>query len=88
MLKNQSFLTIRVLKTKIMALVLLLQLPTAEISFGQTLTQTIRGNILDADNKQAMVGATIRIVGSDPIIGTTANANIFCLINSDTKSQR
>ena len=58
-----------------MALVLLLQLPTAEISFGQTLTQTIRGNILDADNKQAMVGATIRIVGSDPIIGTTANAN-------------
>lgn len=48
--------------------------------FGQTLaaqtpTQTIRGQILDADAQFPLVGATVVLLGSDPLIGTTADKN-------------
>ncbi len=43
------------------------------LEFGmlaQNLSQTIRGKIVDADNKMPLTGATIVIQDSDPIIGT------------------
>lgn len=43
------------------------------IVFGQPLTQTFRGTIVDADSKLPIIGATIKIVGSNPVIGTSTN---------------
>lgn len=37
------------------------------------LTQTIRGTVVDADSKITLIGATIQVVGSNPIVGTTTD---------------
>jgi hypothetical protein len=47
-------------------------------AFGQdagTLTQTVRGTVIDADTKAPLPGATVIILGSDPFKGTTSNIN-------------
>jgi hypothetical protein len=50
--------------------------------FSQNLTQTIRGTITDYDNKLPLIGATVLIPGSDPIIGTITDVNgVFRLEN-------
>jgi len=36
-------------------------------------TQTIRGTILDTDTRQPLIGATVMVVGSDPILGATTD---------------
>ena len=41
--------------------------------FGQNLTQTVRGTIKDADSHLPLIGATISIVNSDPIIGVSTD---------------
>ena len=46
------------------------------LSFGakaQDLTQTIRGEVLDADTKAPLIGVNIVVVGSDPFKGTTTD---------------
>ncbi|HCM75809.1 MAG TPA: TonB-dependent receptor, partial [Cytophagales bacterium] len=40
---------------------------------GQTLTQTIRGHVVDKVSQTSLPGATVVIVGSDPLIGTTTD---------------
>ncbi len=45
------------------------------LTFGQTLTQTVRGTILDTDSKLPLIAATVIISGSNPIIGTTTDIN-------------
>lgn len=35
--------------------------------------QTIRGTILDTDTRQPLIGATVMVVGSDPILGATTD---------------
>ncbi|WP_339754127.1 TonB-dependent receptor [Algoriphagus aquimarinus] len=40
---------------------------------AQQLTQTIRGTVIDQITKAPMPGATVMIMGSDPIIGTTTD---------------
>ncbi len=45
------------------------------LGFSQTLKQTVRGTINDFDSKLPLIGATVLIVGSDPLIGTTTDAN-------------
>jgi hypothetical protein len=44
-------------------------------SFSQKLTQTVRGTIIDSDSKTPIINATIRVIGSDPLIGTVTNLN-------------
>lgn len=47
---------------------------TMSHAFSQNrLTQTVRGTIKDADTKRGLLGATIIVVGSNPIIGTTTS---------------
>jgi hypothetical protein len=43
--------------------------------FNQNLTQTVRGTIIDIDSKLSLIGASILIVGTNPAIGTTTDAN-------------
>ncbi|RAI87016.1 TonB-dependent receptor [Algoriphagus yeomjeoni] len=40
---------------------------------AQELTQTIRGTVIDQITKAPMPGATVMIMGSDPVIGTTTD---------------
>lgn len=40
-----------------------------------TLTQTIRGRIIDRDSHAPLIGANVTIVGSDPFIGTSSDVN-------------
>ncbi|WP_425636291.1 TonB-dependent receptor [Algoriphagus yeomjeoni] len=40
---------------------------------AQQLTQTIRGTVIDQITKAPMPGATVMIIGSDPVVGTTTD---------------
>ena len=51
----------------------LLQLGT--IVYSQNLTQTIRGTVTDDDTRLPLVGAAIVVLNSDPLIGTSSDAN-------------
>ncbi|MEB2784651.1 TonB-dependent receptor [Algoriphagus persicinus] len=42
---------------------------------AQQLTQSIRGNVIDQITKAPMAGATVMILGSDPVIGTTTDVD-------------
>jgi len=43
------------------------------LSIGQTLTQTVRGSILDADSKLPLIGAQVVISSLDPKVGTVTD---------------
>jgi hypothetical protein len=45
------------------------------LTFSQSLRQTVRGTIIDADSKLPLIGSTVIIVGSDPLIGTATDVN-------------
>jgi hypothetical protein len=50
--------------------------------FGQNLKQTVRGTIIDIDNKLPLIGATVIIPGTNPLIGTATDVNgVFRLEN-------
>ena len=46
---------------------------TQAFSNKQDLYQTIRGKVIDKDTKMTLIGATVIIVGSDPVIGTVTD---------------
>ncbi len=49
---------------------------------SQTITQTIKGKVTDAETQIPLPGATIVIIGSDPLIGTSSNTEgVFRLEN-------
>ncbi|MCK5346670.1 MAG: carboxypeptidase-like regulatory domain-containing protein, partial [Candidatus Heimdallarchaeota archaeon] len=37
------------------------------------LMQTVRGSIIDTDSKLPLIGATVMIIGSNPLIGTATD---------------
>jgi hypothetical protein len=43
------------------------------MAFGQKLTQTVRGTITDTDSKLPLIGATLTIPGTSPLIGTATD---------------
>lgn len=52
-------------------------LSAATSGFGQSqnLTQTIRGRIVDQDTRLPLIGATVVVVESDPLMGNTTDLN-------------
>ena len=44
-------------------------------AFGQDFSQTVRGVLTDADSKLPLIGATVLILNSEPVKGTTTNEN-------------
>jgi hypothetical protein len=44
-------------------------------AYPQDFTQTIKGVVFDLDSQVPLPGATVMILGTDPVIGTTADAN-------------
>lgn len=42
---------------------------------AQPLTQTVRGTVLDQDSRIPLIGATVVVLGSDPILGAATDAD-------------
>jgi len=59
------------MKTFISCTVALLMMATT--SFSQTFTQTVKGQIVDTDTKMPLIGATVFLMDSDPMVGTTTD---------------
>lgn len=57
---------------KINVMFLIIALFTTPV-LPQTITQTVRGIIIDTDNKLPLIGANVAIVGSKPIVGTSTD---------------
>jgi hypothetical protein len=45
------------------------------LAFSQKLSQTVRGTLLDTDSKLPLIGATVIILGTNPLIGTSTDVN-------------
>lgn len=58
---------------KKLSLAILLIALLSTVSFGQNLTQTVRGSVVDTDSKRPLIGAQIVFLGSDPLVGTTTD---------------
>lgn len=50
-------------------------LSNTHLSIAQELSQSISGSVKDSDSKEPLIGATITIVGSNPIKGTSTDLN-------------
>lgn len=65
-----------------LSLVAFLLIALAGGVMAQGNTQTIRGTILDTDTRQPLIGATVMVAGTDPIIGTTTDFDGKFTINN------
>ncbi len=45
------------------------------VAYCQNLTQIVRGTIIDMDGQLPLIGVSVIVVGTDPIIGATTNEN-------------
>ena len=46
------------------------------LSFSQNITQTVKGKIFDKTTQETLIGATIILLNSDPLIGTPRRGTI------------
>ncbi len=56
-------------------LLLVFQVAFSLAGFSQNLTQTIKGAVTDLDSQVPLPGATVMIIGTDPVIGTVTDAD-------------
>ncbi|VXD18577.1 TonB-dependent receptor [Marinoscillum sp. 108] len=59
------------MKTKFLMLTILFLI----VSNAYSQTQVIRGKLIDTDSKSPLIGATIRVLGSDPVLGNVTDIN-------------
>ncbi len=59
---------------KLLSITLLLTFAITLV-FGQNLTQTVRGTILDADSRLPLIGAAVVILNSNPVVGVSTDVN-------------
>lgn len=62
------------MRQKITATIVLLSLVTSLV-FGQSPSQVVRGTIIDVDSKLPLIGASVLIPGTDPLVGTVTDEN-------------
>jgi hypothetical protein len=62
------------MKTRIFYIVLLVFI-VIQPSFSQTITQTVKGEITDNETKTPLIGATVVILGTKPLLGVTSDLN-------------
>ncbi|MDH5602884.1 MAG: TonB-dependent receptor [Cyclobacteriaceae bacterium] len=42
-------------------------------SYSQTVTQTVKGRVTDQGSQEGLIGATVMLLGSDPLVGTSTD---------------
>lgn len=55
---------------------------SAYIALSSDMTQTIRGTVTDQETQSPLIGATIQVVGSNPLLGAVADINGEFRINN------
>lgn len=60
---------------KELKLTIALWLLSVALGFGQNLTQTVRGTLVDYDNNAPLIGATVIVLGSEPIMGAMVDVD-------------
>jgi hypothetical protein len=63
------------MKKVIQVNLLLIALILTTAASGQIASQTIRGTVIDADSKLPLTGAVVKVVGTEPLIGTLTDEN-------------
>ncbi len=63
------------MKSQIIALTAVFTFLVTTFSLGQQIVQTVRGTIVDQDSQMPLTGATVMVIGSNPVIGAVANAD-------------
>lgn len=58
-----------------LSFVILIFLNLLQLVHAQSLTQTIRGQVVDAATQQPLSGASVSLLNTDPLIGTTTDQN-------------
>jgi hypothetical protein len=48
-------------------------LSASEVSFSQSITQTLRGSVIDRDVQQSLIGANVIVLNTQPLLGATSN---------------
>lgn len=48
---------------------------SSNIVFGQTLTQSLRGKVIDKDNKTSLIGAAVVVTSLNPTVGTSTDTD-------------
>ncbi|MEX0662498.1 MAG: carboxypeptidase-like regulatory domain-containing protein [Balneolaceae bacterium] len=61
---------IKIFTPLLMALLTLFVVPGV---YAQTITQTIKGNVFDIQTKETLIGATVVILDSEPLLGTSTD---------------
>jgi hypothetical protein len=72
---------IKIMKTVIYLIIALMFLGF-EIFAKDSGVQTVKGRVIDKDAKQAIIGATIILAGSEPIQGTTTDINGYFTLDN------
>ncbi|HEY3405216.1 MAG TPA: TonB-dependent receptor [Ohtaekwangia sp.] len=60
---------------KLKSIIVVVALLLVTHAFAQTITQTVRGTIVDQDSQTPLIGATIIVVGSNPLIGSVTDVD-------------
>lgn len=61
--------------TRIVVSVFIIWFLTAYHGYGQQVVQTVRGTVLDEDSHVPLIGASVIVMGSDPLVGATTDVN-------------
>ncbi|OFX26273.1 MAG: hypothetical protein A2033_18035 [Bacteroidetes bacterium GWA2_31_9] len=63
------------MKKYLLIIVILFVSSFSNFTYSQNLTQTIKGKVIDSENLMELIGASIIILNSNPLIGTTTDVN-------------
>ena len=70
-----------IIRNKIQHLLLLFMLLISGSIWAQKSTQTVRGRIVDQDSKQPIIGASIKVVNTNPTKGSASDADGYFKID-------
>jgi len=75
-----TILNTHIIKTLFISIIALLLFSSN--TYAQTPTQTVKGKIIDSDSEMPIIGATVILLGTNPIIGATTDVDGFYKLKS------
>jgi hypothetical protein len=71
----KSFFQMKIIKEVRIHSFLLILLFISQTAFSQTITQTVKGEVTDNETKVPLIGATVVVLGTNPLLGVTTDLN-------------